>query len=100
MKWEIDIHDSPQVAVTRVWVTAMISGVPVGAQIAWLSSSKSGWPFDVTRNALVTHCAVTQGPLPAVGGGIAQPATTYGADTVTVGCPMTVTRGLGTVGCA
>ena len=62
-------------AVTRVCVTVMSSGVPVGAQIAWLSSSSSGWPFDVTRSAEVIHCAVTHGPLPALGGGIAHPAT-------------------------
>jgi len=46
------------------------------------------------------NCAVTHGPLPAGGGGKAQPATTYGPVIVTVGCPITVTRGLGTVGCA
>ena len=52
------------------------SGVPVGAQMAWLSSSSTGCPFDVTRVAAVTHCAVTHGPLAAGGGGSAQPATT------------------------
>src|SRR5689334_17361040 len=78
----------------------MISGVPVGAQIAWLSSSSSGWPLEVTRVAELTNCAVTHGPLPAVGGGSVQPAITYGLAMVTVGMPLTVTRGLGTVGCA
>ncbi len=50
------------------------SGVPVGAQIAWLSSSTAGWPATKTRVAATTHCAVTHGPLPA-GGTKAQPAT-------------------------
>jgi hypothetical protein len=74
-----------QVPVTRVWVATMMRGVPVGVQIAWLSSSSSGWPFDVTRVAAVIHCAVTHGPFPAVGGGSAQPAMTYGPGIVTVG---------------
>src|SRR5216684_128193 len=91
---------SPHMAVTRVCVTAIVSGVPVGAQMAWLSSSNSGWPFEVTRVAAVTHWAVTHGPFPAVGGGMAHPATRYGAAIVTVGWPMAVTRGLGAVGCA
>src|SRR5262245_13439981 len=86
--------------VTRVCVTAMISGVPVGAQIAWLSSNNNGWPFEMTRVAAVTNCAVTHGPLAAGGGGSAQPATTYGVGSVTVGMPFTNTRGLGAVGCA
>jgi hypothetical protein len=72
----------------------------VGAQMAWLSSKSSGTPFDKTRVAEVTHCAVTQGPLAAGGGGSVQPATTYGLARVTVGWPLTITRGLGTVGCA
>src|SRR5262249_22242743 len=88
------------IAIARVCVTVMISGVPVGAQIAWLSSSSSGWAFEVTRVAAVIHCALTHGPFPATGGGKAQPATTYGATIVTVGCPDTVTRGFGAVGCA
>jgi hypothetical protein len=61
--------------VTRVCVTVISSGVPVGAQIAWLSNSSSGCPFDVTRTAPVIHCAVTHGPLPP-GGTKAQPAMT------------------------
>src|SRR5262245_20010122 len=81
-------------AVTRVCVTVISSGVPVGAQIAWLSSSSRGWPLEVTRVAAVTNCAVIQGPLAAVGGGRVQPATTYGVGKVTVGIPLTVTRGL------
>jgi hypothetical protein len=54
----------------------MISGVPVGTQTAWLSSNSSGWPFESTRVAELTNWAVTHGPLPLGGGGIAQPATT------------------------
>jgi hypothetical protein len=77
-----------------------MSGVPVGAQTAWLSNSRSGCPSAVTRVAAVTHCAVTHGPLPLGGGGIAQPATTYGAVAATTGWPPTVTRGTTTVGCA
>jgi hypothetical protein len=88
------------VAVTRVCVTVIISGVPVGTQSAWLSSNNKGCPFDVTRNADVMNCALTHGPLAAGGGGNAQPATRYGVLIVTVGMPFTVTRGLGTLGCA
>jgi len=61
--------------MARVCVTVMSNGVPVGAQIAWLSMSSSGTPFEVTRVALLTHCAVTQGPLATFGGGSRQPAT-------------------------
>jgi hypothetical protein len=68
--------------------------------MAWLSSSGKGWPFDVMRVAAVVHWAVTQGPLPFGGGGNVQPATAKGAAIVTVGWPLTVTRGLGTVGVA
>jgi hypothetical protein len=90
----------PQVPVTLVCVTTVISGVPVGTQIAWLSNSSSGCPVDVTRVDPITNCAVTQGPFPAGGGGIAQPATVYGAVSNTVAIPFIVTRGLGTVGVA
>jgi hypothetical protein len=76
----------------------MTSGVPVGAQTAWLSCKSTGKPFDVILKALVTHCAVTQGPLPLGGGGKGQPATAYGAAFITMGWPLTVTRGLVTVG--
>ena len=64
-------------------------GVPVGVQIAWLSNSSSGKPLDVTRTDPMRNCAVTQGPLAAGGGGRAQPATTYGAESVMVGMPDT-----------
>src|SRR5260370_37275376 len=90
----------PQIAVARVCVAAMMSGVPVGAPTAMLLRITNGWPLDVTRTEPTVHCPVTQGPFAAGGGGNAQPATTYGAAIVTVGCPMTVTRGFGTVGCA
>ena len=52
------------------------------------------------RAAALTHWAVTQGPVPAGGGGLAQPAIRWGAACVTTGCPMTVTRGTGAEGCA
>jgi hypothetical protein len=87
-------------ALTRGCVTMINSGVPVGAQIAWLLCTSNGCPLESTRVVPLNHCAVTQGPLAAGGGGNAQPATTYGAVINTVGCPLTVTRGLGTVGCA
>lgn len=51
------------------------NGVPVGAQIAWLLWTINGWPFEVTRVVPTNHCAVTQGPFAAGGGGKAQPAT-------------------------
>jgi hypothetical protein len=72
----------------------------VGTQIACLSISNTGSPSDVTLTAEVTNCAVTHGPFPAVGGGMAQPATMYGAATVTIGCPLTITLGCTTVGVA
>jgi hypothetical protein len=72
-------------ALTRVWVTAMINGVPLGAQIAWLLCTTSGWPFDVTRVVPLSHWAVTHGPFAAGGGGSVQPATTYGDVINTVG---------------
>jgi hypothetical protein len=72
-------------ALTRVCVTMVSSGVPVGAQIAWLSKSNNGCPFDVTRVAAVTYCAVTQGPFAASGGGKVHPAITYGEVIATVG---------------
>ena len=49
------------IPVTLVCVTVIISGVPLGTQMAWLSKSKTGNPFDVIRVAAVTQLAVTQG---------------------------------------
>ena len=63
-------------AVTRICVARISSGVPVGAQIAWLSSKSSGCPFEVTRVADVMNWAVTHGPFPLGGGGNVHPATT------------------------
>ena len=60
----------------------------------------SGWPLDVTRTEPTVHMPVMHGPLATIGGGRVQPTTAYGGAMVTVGCPITVTRGLGTVGCA
>jgi len=62
----------------------MISGVPLGTQIAWLSSNKTGIPLDVTRVAAVTQLAVTQGD-GAPDTLNAQPATAKGAGIVTMG---------------
>jgi hypothetical protein len=63
----------------------MINGVPVGAQIAWLLCTTSGWPLDKTRVVPVSHCALTHGPFAAVGGGSVQPAIMYGDVINTVG---------------
>jgi hypothetical protein len=81
-------------------VELVIVGVPVGMQIAWLSNSSSGKPLDVTRTEPIMNCAVTHGPFPAGGGGMAHPATTYGAESVVVGMPDTSTCGFITVGWA
>lgn len=85
-------------AVTRNCADIGISGVPVGAQIAWPLCTSKGCPLERTLVVPVIHCAVTHGPLAA--GGSAHPATTYGADRITVGCPLTSTLGLGAVGWA
>jgi hypothetical protein len=71
------VHGIFYIAVARIWVTVITSGVPVGVQIAWLLCTTSGWPFDKTRVEPVggTHVAFTQGPLAAIGGGNVQPAT-------------------------
>jgi hypothetical protein len=53
----------------------IMSGVPVGAQMEELDCTTSGWPFARTRVDPVSHVAVTQGPLAAMGGGSVQPAT-------------------------
>jgi len=49
------------IPTTRTCVELIINGVPLGTQVAWLSSNKTGMPFDVTRVAAVVHCPVTQG---------------------------------------
>jgi len=49
------------VAVTLVCAAAISSGVPLGAQVAWLSCKSSGCPFDVTRVAADTQVAVMHG---------------------------------------
>ena len=87
-------------AVTRGCVITIIKGVPVGAHIAWLLCTTSGWPLESTRTLPISQFAVTQGPLATVGGGKVQPAIRYGPAMVTVGWPLTMTRGLGMVGVA
>jgi hypothetical protein len=88
-----------QLPITRVWAATGISGVPFGAQTAWLSISTTGWPFDITRVAATTHVAVTQGtgPPETLNG---HPATTHGAVITTLGWPLTITLGFGAVGVA
>ena len=71
-------------AVTLVCVAVMISGVPLGAQMAWLSSSNTGIPLEVTRVAAVTQVAVRQGD-GAPDTLKAQPATINGAGCITMG---------------
>jgi hypothetical protein len=58
MVGEIDVGHVP---FTRVCVTMMLSGVPFGAHIDWLSCMRIGMPPAFTRVAAVTHVAVTQG---------------------------------------
>jgi hypothetical protein len=50
-----------QIPVTLVWVIMMESGVELGMQSDWLSTSSRGIPFDFTRVAPVIHCAEVQG---------------------------------------
>jgi len=69
----------------------------LGAQIAWLSSSKTGIPLESIRVAPVTQLAVMHG-LGAPETLKGQPATTYGAGCMTMGWPLTKTLGLVTVG--
>ena len=84
---------------TLVWETAIIRGVPLGAQIAWLSNNNTGIPFENTRVAPVIQVAVTHGTgEPETLNG--HPAIMYGTDWVTTGCPLTSTLGFGVTGCA
>jgi len=86
------------VPLARVCVTTTFNGVPFGAQIAWLSCSSTGMLLARTRVAAVIHWPVTHG-IGLPGGTVnGQPAIVYGADWVTIGCPLTFTRGLVTVG--
>jgi hypothetical protein len=77
----------------------MMSGTPFGAVKALLSMSSTGWPLDNTLREAVDHEAVTQGSgfEPLTNG---QPAMVYGAGMVTMGWPLTSTRGFGAEGCA
>src|SRR5690606_21825810 len=86
--------------VTRACVTVIMSGVPLGVQIAWLSNSKTGIPLEVIRLAAVTHCAVIHGKGLPPGVVKGQPAIVYGIGCNTIGCLLTKTLGLGEVGCA
>jgi hypothetical protein len=53
----------------------MVMGVPVGAHTEALDCSTSGCPPASTRVLPTNPWPVMQGPLPAVGGGMEQPAT-------------------------
>ena len=78
------MHPIIYIPVTLVCVTVIISGVPLGTQMAWLSNNKTGNPLDVMRVAAVTQFAVTQGDgAPEILK--AHPATTKGAGKVTIG---------------
>src|SRR5258708_29504059 len=59
----------------------------------------SGTPPAFTLVVPELNMAVTHGPFPAGGGGIAHPATTHGFGIWTAGCPLSMTRGYGTVAC-
>ena len=50
--------------------------VPTREDKAIWTEALEGWPPESTRVAAVTNWAVTQGPLPDGGGGMAQPVTT------------------------
>jgi hypothetical protein len=78
----------------------MIMGVPLGAQIDVLDCTSIGCPFESTRVVPVSHVPLTHGPFAAIGGGSAQPAITYGLLISTLGAPVSMTRGFGTVGMA
>src|SRR5262249_8904470 len=95
---EVDLHDVPQVALTRGCTTIGVSGVPVGAHTATPLCTSTGAPPASTRVAPTIHCAVTHGP-PAAGRS-AQPATAYGGERVAIGWAETSTRGKGASGVA
>jgi hypothetical protein len=85
------------IPVTLVCVARIITGVPFGAQTAWLSNNKTGIPLEITLVAALTHWAVIHGlGAPETLNG--HPATINGAGNVTIGCPLTITRGFVTVG--
>ena len=92
------VPDVGHVAFTFIWVTETVSGTPVGTQVAEPSAMTSGWPPDFTRTVPTDQVAVVHGPVPAFGGGFAQPEIVQGGDRATVALPPTFTRGLGVVG--
>jgi hypothetical protein len=71
MKRIIQIH----VPFTLICVVTIFSPVPEGAQIAWLSWSRTGMPPAFTLVADVTHWPVKQGPFAVGGVGRMQPVT-------------------------
>jgi hypothetical protein len=86
------------VAVTRACTTEAVSGVPVGTHVAVPDEMTSGCFIDVTRTVPTLHVAVVHGPPDC--GGKEHPETVHGGLTVSAAFPPSVTRGLGTVGCA
>ena len=74
------------------------NGCPEGLHVARLSNRSNGCPFANTLVEAVIHCAVMQGG--AVVPTNAHPETVHGGGWVTTGWPLTLTRGLGTVGVA
>ena len=65
----------------------------MGKHSALLSCRRTGSPLAKTFVDAIENKPVTQGPFPPGGGGIAQPATWYGAVINTTGWPPTRTRG-------
>jgi hypothetical protein len=72
----------------------------VGTQLLVPLEMRSAWPSEVTRNEAEVHCALTQGPFPAVGEGSVHPEMAQGEPIVTTAIPVTFTRGLGSEGTA
>jgi hypothetical protein len=75
----------------------MLTPVPLGVQMAWLSCKSTGTPPTRTRVAAVTHWAMTQGMGLPAGVVKGQPTTLWGAFWVTTIWPITLTLGLGAV---
>jgi hypothetical protein len=73
----------------------MLSGVPVGVQVARLSCRRTGSPPALTRVAAVVHCAEMHF---GVDPGELQPETVYVELWVTIFWPLTLTREFDTAG--
>lgn len=84
--------------MARACVTRIFTGVPFGAQTAWLDCSRSGMPMEVTRVDAVVQVLVTQGCGVPPGVVKGQPATVCGLGCRHTAWLLTVTRGLTMVG--